>query len=139
MVNSYIKRFFYVLICLTLTSCTIVDAYLQTKFDPNEYNLISKIRYKSQLAKTQCENYQTSQANAAIIFSDSEYFVLYSQYIPRNQDLIDAVKNLNEMVKGLNDQYIKNEKVSLMFCRIKFEDIEQTAEKLQQIIAGRPR
>jgi hypothetical protein len=66
-------------------------------------------------------------------------FMLYSEHIPRNKDLIEASKNLHAIAKGLSDQYIKSEKVSAAFCRIKFQNIETSADKIQTVVAGRPR
>ena len=65
--------------------------------------------------------------------------MLYSEHIPRNKDMIDASKSLHEIAKGLSDQYAKSDKVSPAFCRIKFQNIETSADKIQTVVAGRPR
>jgi len=128
------------LVALTvlLSGCTVVDAYLMTKYDPNEYQIITGIRAEAGHAKTQCDSALTSRYNATKISYDTQTFVLYSEHIPRNDNLLAAAKALDNIAQGLADQY-KQEKVSPAFCKIKFETIETSADKLQKVIGGRPR
>ena len=46
---------------------------------------------------------------------------------------------VNDIAKGLADQYAKSDKVSTAFCKIKFTSIETSADKIQTVTAGRPR
>jgi hypothetical protein len=110
-----------------------------TKYDPNEYQLITDIRAFAQQSKSQCDDVKVSKENADKIAYDTKRFFLYSEHVPRNQNLVDSSKQLNDIAKGLLDQYIKNEKVSPAFCKIKFESIEKSADRMQTVIAGRPR
>jgi len=128
------------LVALTvlLSGCTVVDAYLMTKYDPNEYQIITGIRAEAGHAKTQCDSALTSRYNATKISYDTQTFVLYSEHIPRNDNLLAAAKALDNIAQGLADQY-KQEKVSPAFYKIKFETIETSADKLQKVIGGRPR
>lgn len=129
-----------ILLALTvlLSGCTIVDAYLMTKYDPNEYQLVTDIRSEARQFKTQCDDATNSKSNAIRIAYDTQLFVLYSEHIPRNENLITASKALDVIAQGLANQY-KNDKVSSAFCKIKFETIETSADKLQKVIGGRPR
>jgi len=43
------------------------------------------------------------------------------------------------MAQGLNDMYVKSDKVSPAFCKIKFESIEKNAELMQKTIGAKPR
>ncbi len=122
-----------------LNGCALVDAYLMTKYDPNEYQLITSVRLQAQQAKEQCSDAAVSKTNSVRVTSDTQLFMLYSEHIPRNKDMIDASKNLYDIAKGLNDQYAKSDKVSPAFCRIKFQNIETSADKIQTVVAGRPR
>jgi hypothetical protein len=133
------KKLLLALSILTLSGCAVVDAYLMTKYDPNEYALITNIRAESQIFKNQCDNVSIARMNASKVSTDTQMFVLYSEHIPRNKDLIDASNKLNEIAKGLTDQYSKTDKVSPAFCKIKFESIENSADKMQTVIGGRPR
>ncbi len=122
-----------------LNGCALVDAYLMTKYDPNEYQLITSVRLQAQQAKEQCSDAAVSKSNSGRVTSDTQLFMLYSEHIPRNKDMIDASKSLHEIAKGLSDQYAKSDKVSPAFCRIKFQNIETSADKIQTVVAGRPR
>jgi len=133
------KKLLLIPLVLALSGCALIDAYLMTKYDPNEYQLITSVRLQAQQAKEQCSDAAVSKANAVRATTDTQMFMLYSEYIPRNKDIIDASKNLYDIAKGLNDQYVKSDKVSPAFCRIKFQNIETSADKIQTVIAGRPR
>lgn len=133
------KKLLLLPLLVALNGCALVDAYLMTKFDPNEYHLITNVRLQAQQAKEQCSDVAVSKTNAVKITSDTQMFVLYSEHIPRNKDLIEASKNLHDIAKGLSDQYAKSDKVSPAFCRIKFQNVETSADKIQTVIAGRPR
>jgi hypothetical protein len=133
------KKLLVSLAVLSLSGCALVDAYLMTKYDPNEYTLITSIRAEAQQFKTQCDDPVVSRANATKLSTDTQLFVLYSEHIPRNKDLISAGQSLNAIAKGLSDQYAKADKVSTAFCKIKFESVETSADKIQGVVAGRPR
>ena len=106
--------------------------------DPNEYQLITYIRQESHNSKTDCDNANLSKFNAEDIAHHTQLFVLYSEHIPRNSNLIDASKALDTIAQGLATQY-KTGTVSPAFCKIKFDSLETSAEKLQKVIGGRPR
>lgn len=133
------KKFLLVPLIFMLGGCALVDAYLMTKYDPNEYQLITSIRLSAQQSKELCNDVAVSKVNAAKLESDTKLFVMYSEHIPRNKDLVDASQNLHGIAKGLNDQYIKSEKVSPAFCKIKFQNVETASDKIQNAVAGRPR
>ena len=125
---------------LTLTSgCTLIDAYLMTKYDPNEYKLITDIRAKSQIYKTQCEDQIQSKINATKINNTTTLLVLYSEHIPRNVEVYNSAKEIDGMAKGIESLYAKNDKVSPVFCKIKYETMEKSADKVQTIIGKKPR
>lgn len=133
------KKLMLVPLLFVLSGCALVDAYLMTKYDPNEYQLITSVRLQAQQAKEQCSDAAISKNNSIKVTSDTQLFMLYSEHIPRNKDMIDASKNLHDIAKGLSDQYAKSDKVSPAFCRIKFQNIETSADKIQTVVAGRPR
>lgn len=133
------KKLLLVSLLMVLSGCTIIDAYLMTHYDPNEYKLITEIRASAQMYKTQCDNFETSKLNSAKLAANTQLFALYSEHIPRNDDLISASKDLHTLAQGLADQYIKSEKVSPAFCKVKYNSIETSADKMQTVIARRPR
>ena len=124
---------------MLLSGCTLVDAYLMTHYDPNEYKLITDIRAEAQLAKAQCDDPVVSKANAVKVANDTQLFVLYSEHVPRNEQVISASKDLHTIAQGLADQYAKFDKVSPGFCKIKFTSVESNADTVQTIIGKRPR
>jgi hypothetical protein len=132
------KKVLLALFLLTLSSCSVINAYLMTHYDPNEYKTITKIRAEAQQFKNQCDDAIISQANSIKLAQDTQYFVLYSEHIPKNEDMISASKDLQSIAQGLADQYAKA-KVSPAFCKIKFTTVETSADRMQTVISGRPR
>ena len=132
------KKILIAALLSALSGCALIDAYLMTSYDPNEYQMITNIRFRAQEFKSQCDDAGNGSFNAKRIAQDTRLFVLYSEHIPRNDNLITASKALDGIAQGLEDQY-KNGKVSPVFCKIKFTSIETSAEKMQTVIGGRPR
>lgn len=121
-----------------LSGCSVLDAYLLTHYDPNEYQLITVIRTEAGHFKNQCDNAEVSKENSYQLSKITKLFANYSEYVPRNKDVIEASKSLHTIAQGLTDQYKKGS-VSPTFCKIKFESVETSAGKMQQTIGGRPR
>ena len=132
------KRIVLVLTCVLLSSCALLDAYLMAPYDTNEYLQITEIRVMAGQYRQQCDNFQTSAANAQDITRRTMMFERYSEYIPRNENGYKAAKALNEIAQGLGTAYGKGI-VSSVFCRIKYNNLEQAAELMQRVTAGRPR
>ena len=122
-----------------LSGCALVDAYLMTKYDSNEYRQITEIRAEAQLYKTQCSNALLSATNAEKLAHSTKVFALYSEHVPRNENVIKASAELDKIAQGLAEQYQKADKVSPMFCKIKFESVEKSAGSMQKVIGARPR
>jgi hypothetical protein len=130
---------FLSLILSTLSGCAIVDAFLMTKYDPNEYRIITEIRTDASHYKNECANPILSPANAIGIANKTALFQNYSESIPRNDDGFKASKSLNEIAQGLVEKYTKGETVSPVFCKIKYSSIESSATLIQHVIGNRPR
>jgi hypothetical protein len=132
------KRIVLALTCVLLTSCALLDAYLMAPYDANEYLQITEIRVMAGQYRQQCDNFQASAANAQDITRRTVMFERYSEYIPRNENGYRAARALNEIAQGLGTAYGKGI-VSSVFCRIKYNNLEQAAELVQRTTAGRPR
>ena len=132
------KRIVLALTCVLLTSCALLDAYLMAPYDANEYLQITEIRVMAGQYRQQCDNFQASAANAQDITRRTVMFERYSEYIPRNENGYRAARALNEIAQGLGTAYGKGI-VSSVFCRIKYNNLEQAAELIQRVTAGRPR
>ena len=132
------KRIVLALTCVLLSSCALLDAYLMAPYDANEYLQITEIRVMAGQYRQQCDNFQASAVNAQDITRRTMKFERYSEYIPRNENGYKAAKALNEIAQGLGTAYGKGI-VSSVFCRIKYNNLEQAAELIQRTTAGRPR
>lgn len=132
------KRIVLALTCVLLSSCALLDAYLMAPYDANEYLQITEIRVMAGQYRQQCDNFQASAANAQDISRRTVMFERYSEYIPRNENGYKSARALNEIAQGLGTAYSKGI-VSSVFCRIKYNNIEHSAELIQRVTAGRPR
>jgi len=132
------KRIVLALTCVVLSSCALWDAYLMAPYDATEYLQITEIRVLAGQYRQQCDNFQVSAANALDITRRTVMFERYSEYIPRNENGFKAARALNEIAQGLGVAYSKGI-VSSVFCRIKYNNLEQAAELVQRTTAGRPR
>jgi hypothetical protein len=132
------KRIFVAVFALSLTSCALWDAYMMAPYDANEYLQITEIRATAGQYRRQCDNPILAVANAQIIANRTDLFEKYEELIPRNDNGFRAARALNEITQGLNTAYTKGP-VSPVFCRLKYNNIEHSAELIQRVTAGRPR
>jgi hypothetical protein len=114
------------------------EAFLM-KYDTNEYFQISEIRTDAYYAKQNCSNFEESKKQAESIARKSFAFKNYVQHLPNNSKVITASVNLDAIAEGLKDQYQKNDKISAVFCKIKFESVETSAETMQKTIGAKPK
>jgi len=120
------------------TGCAVLDAYLMAPYDANEYLQITEIRAAAGQYKKQCDNPILAPVNAQAIANRTDLYEKYEELIPRNANGFKAAQALNEIAQGLNTAYAKGP-VSSMFCRLKYNNIEHSAELIQRVTAGRPR
>jgi len=128
-----------VAVVLSLNGCAVYDAYMMTGFDGNEYQLITQVRVDANKFKDQCSDATASVANANTIAYETKTFMFYSEEIPRNSNGINASKSLNEIAQGLVDRYKTGTPVPALFCKLKFESIEHSAQTIQHVLGKRPR
>jgi hypothetical protein len=132
------KKILIALTLAVLSGCTAVDAYLM-KYDSSEYTIITEIRADAQNYKEACGNELMSTTNSIALANKTKLFVLFSEHQPHNDPVIKASIELDKIAQGLKTQYTNEGKVSPMFCKIKFESIEHSAEAMQKIIGAKPR
>ena len=132
------KRIFLTAFALSLTSCALWDAYFMAPYDANEYMQITEIRATAGQYRRQCDNFNQSAVNAQAMANRTDLFEKYEELIPRNDNGFKAARALNEIAQGLNAAYAKGI-VSATFCRLKYNNIEHSAELIQRVTAGRPR
>jgi hypothetical protein len=132
------KRIFLAAFALSLTSCAVWNAYFMAPYDANEYMLITEIRTNAAIYREQCANPVLAPVNAQAMVNRTLLYERYEENIPRNENGYKAARALNEIAQGLNTAYIKGA-VSPTFCRLKYNNIEHSAELIQRVTAGRPR
>ena len=133
------KRLLIALSVLALNGCALYDAYVMAGFDGGEYQLITQIRVDAGKFKDQCGDTTSSVANATTIAYETQMFQSYTQYIPHNEEVYKASKSLNEIAQGLVARYKQTTPVPPIFCKLKFEGIEHSAETMQAIIGKKPK
>ena len=135
------KRISIIAVALALGGCTLWDAYFMTKYDPNEYLLITQIRTDAGQYKRQCENHLMASRNAVDIANKTDLFEKYSEKIPSNENGIRASKSLNEIAQGLANNYLDANKgnPSATFCKLKYNSIENSAAVIQHVVGNKPR
>ena len=132
------KRITLVFFALLLNGCALWDAYFMAPYDANEYMLITEIRTNAIQYRRQCDNPVLAPQNAQSMANRTELYEKYEEQIPRNDNGIKSSKALNEIAQGLNTAYVKGP-VSAVFCKLKYNNIEHSAELIQRVTAGRPR
>jgi len=132
------KRIVLALTCVLLSSCALLDAYLMAPYDATEYLQITEIRVMAGQYRKQCDNPILAPQNAQAMANRTDLFEKYEELIPRNDNGYKAARALNEIAQGLNTAYSKGS-VSPMFCKLKYNNIEHSAELIQRVTAGRPR
>jgi hypothetical protein len=132
------KKILIIVSAVMFSGCAVWDAYMMAPYDANEYLLITQIRVDAGQYKKQCDNPIMAPVNATAIAGRTELYERYEENIPRNENGLRAARALNEIAQGLNTQYSRGT-VSATFCRLKYNNIEHSAELIQRVTAGRPR
>jgi len=128
-----------VLSMAALNGCAVYDAVNALSYDSNEYYLVTEIRVAAQDYSTHCDDEVRSRANAQDMHRKTRMFAAYSEHLPSNTDGLSAAKTLDEMAQGLTDRYAQPDRVSALFCKLKFGGIEHSAETIQHVLGNRPR
>ena len=129
----------YFLIFIGLNGCALYEAYNMARFDNIEYALINKVHSLTEIALSQCENKNRLNITRKHIYNKTMEFENYTQYIPNNQEAFKLATNITKLSKQTNDFYDKNNKVSTVYCKAKFNQILNSSIKIQQVIGKKPR
>lgn len=130
-----IKKLAIVTLTLSLSGCALFDAYFMAGYDNQEYVLINKIRTQAQIAAKRCDNPQSVKPEVQQMVNTAIEFKNFTQHIPRNPE---AYKMAGQMVE-LTEQIKFDEKTSPVFCKMKIQQVERNAEKIQQVLGSKPR
>lgn len=128
------------LLLLTLSGCTVIDAYLMAKFDSNEYQLVNQIKSTAETNIKSCGDREKMNTVANYLFIKGTEFKNYTSHIPHNEKASLLSSEIYKEIEGLNARYSNlDKKVSESYCKQKLSMIEQSAETIQEVIGDKPR
>jgi hypothetical protein len=123
--------------CSTLTN--LYDSYFLAKYDTNEYALINTVKTKSIIAQADCNDRQKTIDNVNTIYEKSYEFRNFTFHIPRNKDAQAMSEKLLKLTTDTKEYYQKNEKVSDIFCKSRYQQIARAADTIQSTLGSKPR
>jgi hypothetical protein len=123
--------------CSTLTN--LYDSYFLAKYDTNEYALINTVKTKSIIAQADCNDRQKTIDNVNTIYEKSYEFRNFTFHIPQNKDAQAMSEKLLKLTTDTKEYYQKNEKVSDIFCKSRYQQITRAADTIQSTLGSKPR
>jgi len=118
------KKLIFVLLFCLVTGCALMIG----NYDPVEYSYVNQIRTSAQLNKCSKPEVVGMYVNALLLKN-------YSQFLPDNTATINLVNQLYTIV----DQLYTFDSPSPAYCQAKMKIIEETAERIQQVVGSKPR
>lgn len=122
-----------------LSGCSLVDAYLMAKYDTNEYALVNSVKTKSFIAQEDCKDRAKTLIHVDSIYEKSVEFKNFTFHIPHNEDAQKMSEKLVKLTTDTKEYYQKNEKVSEIFCKARYQQIFRSADTIQQTLGSKPR
>lgn len=123
-----------IILTLSLSGCVVFDAMTMSKFDNNEYGLITRIKTIAETAE--CGNKDSIAESAKKMWVYSVEFKNYTQYIPQNEKTFEMASKLSEITMGLHN---KHGEMSSIYCEEKLKIITRTTEDIQKALGSKPR
>jgi hypothetical protein len=133
------KRILIVLFAFSLSGCALFDAYFMAKYDTTEYALVNEIKTKAQVAEENCSNHLLVVTQVNELYIKSLEFKNFTTHIPRNKDANNMSTKLLTLTKDTRDYFNKAEKVSLIFCKTKLQQVINSADTIQHVLGSKPR
>jgi hypothetical protein len=133
------KKLIIVLFAFQLSGCALFDAYFMAKYDTTEYSLVNQIKTKAQVAEENCGNHILVITQVNDLYNSALEFKNFTVYIPRNEDAVKLSAKLFTLTKDARDYFNKADKISPIFCKVKLQQIEKSAETIQQTLGSKPR
>lgn len=128
------KTISIVLASLLLTACSIFPS----AFDGQEHARIVSIHVAAK-DNTICNLAEQARPTVNQMYHDSEWLYHYGSTLGDNEDMSKMELYLLGMVREIRDRYNKEERVSVLYCKSKFDNIHRATEKMMQVSARRPR
>lgn len=133
------KRLLPLVFVLSLSGCTLFDAYFMAKYDTNEYFIVNDIKTKAQIAEENCGNQLLVITQVNELYIKALEFKNFTTHIPRNKDTDNLSAKLLTLTKDTRDYFNKSEKISPVFCKAKLQQIEKSADTIQHVLGSKPR
>lgn len=119
------------IVTLQLSGCALWDIYNQSKYDTNEYALVTEIRTLAQTSKG-CD-----EASVKKLYFTTLQLNNFSEYLNgNNKKSIEMNTGLLNIVKEL---YSKPQPIAPIYCNAKLNIIEISAESIQKVTGTKPR
>jgi hypothetical protein len=115
-------------IILQLTGCAVWDAYMTAGFDSNEYALVNRVRTLAE--QESCELVLINE-----LYNTSYELKNYTQYIPHNEKTNEMT---NDLFKIVNELHNKKD-ITPIYCKAKLSIINNSAERIQQVVGRKTR
>ena len=122
-----------------LSSCAVLDTLKLSKFDQNEYRSVVDLRSFAQTVVPYCDEEFFDYDYVLQLNYFSLNMFNYVQFLPNNDDTIEMVRALHQLVQQFKAKYDTEEFVSHNYCRLKLQQIERSARRIQEAIGGKNR
>jgi len=126
-------------VALLLSGCAVLDSLKLAKFDTNEYSSVVDLRSYAQVVIPFCDEEYFDYDLVMQLHMLSTTMFNYAQFLPNNSDTIEMIKALHEIVQQFKAKYDTERYVSNNYCRLKLQQIERSARRIQEAIGGKNR
>jgi len=126
-------------VALLLSGCTVLESLKLAKFDTNEYGSVVDLRSYAQVVTPFCDEQVFDYDLVMQLHMLSTSMFNYAQFLPNNDDTIEMVKALHEIVQQFKAKYDTQGFVSNNYCRLKLQQIERSARRIQEAIGSKNR
>lgn len=126
-------------VALLLSGCTVLESLKLSKFDTNEYGSVVDLRSYAQVVTPFCDEQSFDYDLVMQLHMLSTSMFNYAQFLPNNNDTIEMVKALHEIVQQFKAKYDTQGFVSNNYCRLKLQQIERSARRIQEAIGSKNR
>ena len=119
---------------LLLTACSLFPS----SFDSQEHARIVSIHVAAK-DNTVCNTAEQAKSVVNAMYHDAEWVYHYGSTLGDNEEMTKMELMLLGMVREVRDRYGKEEKVSVLYCRSKFDNIHKATETIMRVSSRRPR
>jgi len=122
-----------------ITGCAAIDAFKTRPFDNIEQDKINYIRTLSGEMKQQCSSPNSIKADLAILKFKALELKNYSNSLPDNQETAKLSVLLFNLIEPMSNAYQLDDAPGETFCKLKLDNIEESAKKIQLVNSKRPK